>query len=154
MSTVIGGTTVGAITVATIAATVTVGTTAVGTIAVATAVGTTAVGAIAVSTAVGTTALGAIAAAIYRGSNDVSVRGRLVANTVTHPMAVLATEAAGPFESQRCPADPGHVSLSPAPFTVGHRAVGRGRRFLLGPSSGVGTAVEWPPETEIRRQRF
>ena len=149
----IGGTTVGAITVATIAATVTVGATAVGTIAVATAVGTTAVGVIAVSTAVGTTAVGAIAAAIYRGSNDVSVRGRLVANAVTHPMAVLATEAAGPFESQRCPADPGHVSLSPAPFTVGHRAVGRGRRFLLGPSSGVGTAVECPPETEIRRQR-
>ena len=158
----IGGTTVGAITVPTISATVTVGATTVGTItiatavgttAVATAVGTTAVGAIAVSTAVGTTAVGAIAAAIYRGSNDVSVRGRLVANAVTHPMAVLATEAAGPFESQRCPADPGHVSLSPAPFTVGHRAVGRGRRFLLGPSSGVGTAVEWPPETEIRRQR-
>ena len=153
MSTVIGGTTVGAITVATIAATVTVGATAVGTFAVATAVGTTAVGAIAVNTAIGTTAVGAIAAAIYRGSNDVSVQGRLVANAVTHPMAVLATEAAGPFESQRCPADPGHVSLSPAPFTVGHQAVGRGRRFLLGPSSGVGTAVEWPPETEIRRQR-
>ena len=63
----------------------------------------------------------------YRGSNDVSVRGRLVSNAVTHPMAVLATGAAGPFESRRCPADPGHVALSPAPFTVGHRVVGRGR---------------------------
>ena len=88
------------------------------------------------------------------GSNDVSVRGRLVSNAVTHPMAVLATGAAGPFESRRSPADPGHVALSFAPFTVGHRAVGRGRRFLLGPPSGVGTAVEWPPETKIRRQRF
>ena len=83
-----------------------------------------------------------------------SVRGRLVSNAVTHPMAVLATGAAGPFESQRCPADPGHVALSPAPFTVGHRAVGRGWRFLLGPPSGVGTAVEWLPETKNRRQRF
>ena len=83
-----------------------------------------------------------------------SVRGRLVSNAVTHPMAVLVTGAADPFESRRCPADPGHVALSPAPFTVGHRAVGRGRRFLLRPPSGVGTAVEWPPETKIRRQRF
>ena len=90
----------------------------------------------------------------YRGSNDVSVRGRLVLNAVTHPMAVLATGGAGPFESQRCPADPGHVALSPAPFTVGHRAVGRGGRFLLGLPSGVGIAIEWPPETKIRRQRF
>ena len=55
----------------------------------------------------------------YRGGNDVSVRGRLVSNAVTHPMTVLATGAAGPFESRRCPADPGHVALSPAPFTVG-----------------------------------
>ena len=82
-----------------------------------------------------------------------SVRGRLVSNTVTHPMAVLATGAADLFESRRCPAGPGHVALSPAPFTVGHRAVGRGRRFLLGPPAGVGTAVEWSPETKIRRQR-
>ena len=131
---------------------------------------------------VGTTAVGAIAAAIairayrgdiaaaasrgsgeggsrgggggYRGGNDVSVRGRLVSNAVTHPMAVLATGVAESFESRRCPADPGHVALSPAPFTVGHRAVERGRRFLLGPPSGVGTAVEWPPKTKIRRQRF
>ena len=131
---------------------------------------------------VGITALGAIAAAItiracrgiiaavasrgsgeggsrgggggYRGSNDVSVRSRLVLNTVTHPMAVLATGATDPFESRRCPADPGRVSLSPAPFTVGPRAVGRGRRFFLGPPSGVGTAVKWPPETKIGRQRF
>ena len=101
---------------------------------------------------VGTTAVGAIAAAIviracrdliaaaesrgsgeggsrgdgggYRGGNDVSVRGRLVSNAVAHPMAVLATGAADPFESRRCPADPGHVALSPAPFTVRHRAVG------------------------------
>ena len=36
-----------------------------------------------------------------------------------HPMAVLATGVADPFESRRCPADPGHVALSPAPFTVG-----------------------------------
>ena len=90
----------------------------------------------------------------YRGSNDVSMRGRLVSNVVTHPMAVLATGAAGPFESPRCPADPGHWALSPAPFTVGHRAVGRERGFLLGPPSGVGSAVEWPPETKIRRQQF
>ena len=90
----------------------------------------------------------------YRDGNDVSMRGRLVLNAVTHPMAVLATGIADPFESRRCPADPGHVALSPAPFTVGPRAVGRGRRFLLGPPSGVGTAVEWPPETKIRRQRF
>ena len=90
----------------------------------------------------------------YRGGNDVSVRGRLVSNAVTHPMAVLATGVADPFESRRCPADPGHVALSSAPFTVGLRAVGRRRRFLLGPPSGIGTAVECPPETKIRRQRF
>ena len=83
-----------------------------------------------------------------------SVRGRLVSNAVTHPMAVLATGVADPFESRRCPADPGHVAFSPAPFTVGPQAVGRRRRFLLGPPSGVGTAVEWPPKTKIRRQRF
>ena len=53
-----------------------------------------------------------------------SVRGRLVSNAVTHPMAVLATGVADPIESRRCLADPGHVALSPAPFTVGHRAVG------------------------------
>ena len=82
------------------------------------------------------------------------MRGRLVSNAVTHPMAVLATGVADPFESRRYPADPGHMALSPAPFTVGHRAVGRGRRFLLRPPSGVGTAVEWPPESKIRSQRF
>ena len=116
---------------------------------------------------VGTTAVGAIAAVIairacrdigggggYRGGNDVSVRGRLVSNAVTYPMAILATGAADSFESRRCPADPVHVALSPAPFIVGHRVVGRGRRFLLRPPSGVGTAVEWPPESKIRRQRF
>ena len=125
---------------------------------------------------VGTTAVGAIAAAIairasrdiiaaaaswgsgeggsrgggggYRGGNDVSVRGRLVS------MAVLATGVADPFESRRCPADPGHVALPPARFTVGHRALGRGRRFLFRTPSGVGTAVECPPESKIRRQRF
>ena len=168
MSTVIVGTTVGAITVATIATTVTVGATTVGTIAVATAVGTTAVGAIAAAIAIRACRDIRAAAASrgsgeggskgggggYIGSNDVSVRGRLVSNAVTHPMAVLATGAAGPFESRRCPADPGHVALSPAQFTVGHRAIGRGRRFLLGPPSAVGTAVECPPETKIRRQRF
>ena len=69
-------------------------------------------------------------------------------------MAVLATGIADPFESRRCPADRGHVALSPAPFTVGHRAVGRGRRFLLRPPSGVGTVVECPPESKIRRQWF
>ena len=93
------------------------------------------------ATAVGTTAVGSIAAASrgsgeggsrgsgggYRDSNDVSVRGRLVSNVVTHPMAVLATGAVDPLESRRCPADPGHVALSPSPFTVGHRAVGRRR---------------------------
>ena len=83
-----------------------------------------------------------------------SMRGRLVSNAVTHPMAVLATGVADLFESRRRPADPGNVALSPAPFTLGHRAVGRGRRFLLGPPSGVGTVVEWPPETKIRRQRL
>ena len=78
----------------------------------------------------------------YRGGNDVSMRGRLVLNAVTHPMAVLATGVADSFESRRCPADPGHVALSPAPFTVGPRAVGRGRRFLLGTPFGIGTAVK------------
>ena len=78
----------------------------------------------------------------YRGSNDVSMRGRLISNVVTHPMVVLATGVADPSESRRCPAYPSHVALSPAPFTVGPRAVGRGRRFLLGPPSGTGTAVE------------
>ena len=91
---------------------------------------------------------------VYSGANDVSVRGRLVSNPVKHPMAVLATGVADLFESRRCPADPGHVALSPAPFTVGPRAVGRGRRFLLGPPSGVGTTVEWLPETKISRQWF
>ena len=90
----------------------------------------------------------------YRDDNDVSVRGGLVLNAVTHPMAILDTGAADPFESRRCPADPGHVALSPAQFAVGHRAVGQGRRFLLRPPSGVGTAVEWPPEPKDRRQRF
>ena len=131
-------------------------------------VGTTAVGVIAAAIAI-RACRGIIAAAASRGSgeggsrgggggyragNDVSVRGRLVSNAVTHPMAVLATGVADPFESRRCPADPGYVALSPAPFTVGPRAVGRGRRFLLGPPSGVGTAVEWPPEIKIFRQRF
>ena len=154
MSTVIVGTTVGAITVATIATTVTVGTTAVETIAVATAVGTTAVGAIAAASRGSGEDGSRGGGGGYRGSNDVSVRGRLVSNAATHPMAVLATGAVGIFESRQCPTDPGHVAFSPAPFTVGHRAVERGRRFLLGQPSGVGTAVEWPPETKIRRQRF
>ena len=35
----------------------------------------------------------------YRGGNDVSVRGRLVSNAVTHPMAVLTTGVVDPFES-------------------------------------------------------
>ena len=80
---------------------------------------------------VGTTALGAFAAAIairscrdiiaaaasrgsgeggtrgggrgYRGGNDVSVRGRLVLNAVTHPMAVLATGAADPLRISTVP---------------------------------------------------
>ena len=95
-------------------------------------VGTTAVGAIAAVIAI-RACRGIIAAAASRGSgesgsrgggNDVSVRGRLVSNAVTHPMAVLATGVADPFESRRCPADPGQVALSPAPFTVGPRAVG------------------------------
>ena len=151
---IIRTTAVGAIAVATIATTIAVGTTAVATVAVAIAVGTTAVGTIAAAIAVGTTAVRTIAAAIdiracrdiigaaasrgsgeggsrgggggYRGGNDVSVRGRLVSNAVTHPMAILATGGADPFESRRCPADPGHVAVSPAPFTVGHRVVGRG----------------------------
>ena len=83
-----------------------------------------------------------------------SVRGRLVSNAVKHPMVVLVTGVTDPFESRRCPADPGHVTLSPASFTVEPRAVGRGRRFLLGPPSGVGITVEWPPETKIHRQWF
>ena len=113
---IVATTAVGAIAVATIVTTKAVGTTAIGTIAVAIAAGTT---------AAGTTAVGAIAAAIairayrdiiaavasrgsgeggsrgggggYRGGNDVSVRGRLVSNAVTHPMAVLATGAADPL---------------------------------------------------------
>ena len=119
-------------------------------------VGTTAVGAIAATIAI-RACRGIIAAAAsrgsgeggsrgcgggYRGGNDVSVRVRLVSNAVAHPMAVLATGVADRFESRRCPADPGHVALSPAPFTVRPRAVGQGRRFLLGPPSGVGTTVE------------
>ena len=167
-----------AVSTAAAAAAVIVGTTAVATTATTIAVGTTAVGTIAAAIAVGTTAASTvaihacrdiIAAAAsrgsgegrsrgggggYRGGNDVSVRGGLVSNTVMHPMAVLATGAADPFESRRCPADPGHVALSPAPFTVGYRTVGRGRRFPLRPSSGVDAAVEWPPETKIHRQRF
>ena len=35
----------------------------------------------------------------YRRGNGVSVRGKLPSNVVTHPMAVLATGAADPFES-------------------------------------------------------
>ena len=73
-------------------------------------VGTTAVGAIAAAIAISAI----IAAATSRGSgedgsrrggaglqggNDVSMRGRLVLNAVTHPMAVLATGVADPFES-------------------------------------------------------
>ena len=148
---IVGITAVGAITVATIATTIAVGTTALGTIAAAMAVGNIAIGTIAAAIVVGTTAASTvairacrdiIAAAAsrgngeggskgggggYRGGNDVNVRGRLVSYTVTYPMAVLATGVADPFESRRCPADPGHVALLPAPFTVGHRAVGRGR---------------------------
>ena len=141
MSTVIVGNTVSAITVVAIATTIAVGATAVGTTAVATTVGTTAVGAIAAAIAIRTCRDVKAAAASrrngedgsrgggggYRGGNDVSVQGRLVLNAVTHPMAVLATGAADPFESRRCPANPGHVALPPAPFTVGHRAVGRER---------------------------
>ena len=78
-------------------------------------VGTTAVGAIAAAIAI-RTCRGIIAAAAsrgsgeggsrgggggYRGGNDVSVRGRLVPNAVMHPMAVLATGVADPFESRR-----------------------------------------------------
>ena len=165
---IVGTTAVGAIAVATIATTIAVGTTAVGTIAAAIAVGTTAVETIAAAIAI-RACRDIIAASASResgeggrrgggggcrGANDVSVRGRLVSNAVTHPMTILATGAADPFESRRCPADPGHVALALAPFTVGHRAVGQRRRFLLRPPSGVGTAVEWPPETKIRRQWF
>ena len=97
MSTVIIGTTaVGAIVVATIATTIAVGTTIVGTIAAAIAVGTTAVGIIAAAIAIRTYRDIVAAAASrgsgeggsrgggggYRGSNDVSVRGRLVSNAV------------------------------------------------------------------------
>ena len=151
-------TAVGAIAVATIATTVAVGITAVGTIVVAIAVGTTAVGTIGAATAIRACRDTIAAAAIrgsgeggsrgggggFRGGNDVSVRGRLASNAVTHPMVVLATGAP----------DPGHVALSPAPFTVEHRAVGRRQRFLSRSPSGVGTAIEWPPETNVRRQRF
>ena len=165
---IVGTTAVGAIAVATIATTIAVGATAVGTIAIVIAIGTTALEIIAAAIAI--RACRDIIAAVanrgsgeggsrgggggYRGGNDVSVWGRLVPNAATHPMAVLATGAADTFESRRCPGDPGHVALSPATFTVGHRSVGRGRRFLLRPPSGVGTAVEWPPETKIRLQRF
>ena len=108
---IVGTTAVGAIAVATIVTTKAVGTTAVGTIAVAIAVGTTAVGAIAAAIAI-CAYRDIIAAAAsrgsgeggsrgggggYRGGNDVSVRGRLVSNAVTHPMAVLATGAADLF---------------------------------------------------------
>ena len=111
VSAVIVGTTVGAITVATIATTIAVGAITLGTIAVATAVGTTAVGAIAAAIAI--RACCDIKAAAtsrgsgeggnegrYRGGNDVSVQGRLASKAVTHPMAVLATGAAGTFESR------------------------------------------------------
>ena len=150
MSAVIVGTTV-----ATIATTIAVGITAVGTIAAAIAIRACRdIKAAAASRGSGEGGSRGGGGG-YRGGNDVSVRaGRSVSNTVAHPMAVLATGAADPFESGRCPSDPGHVTLSPAPFTVGHRAVGRGRRFLLAPPSGVGTAVEWPPEIKIRRQRL
>ena len=161
---IVGTTAVGAIAVATTATTIAVGTTAVGTIAAAIAVGTTAASTVAIRAC-----RDIIAAAASRGGgggrnrggvggcrggNDVDVRGGLVSNAVTHPMVVPATGAADPFESRRCPAGPDHVTLSPAPFTVGHRAVGRRRQFLLRSSSGVGAAVECPPETKIRRQRF
>ena len=125
-------------------------------------VGTTAVGAIAAAIAI-RACRDIIAAAASRGSgeggsrvggNDVSVRGRLGSNAVTHPMAVLATSVADRFDTRPCPPDPGHVVLSPAPFAVGPRAVGRGWRFLVRPPSGVGTAVEWPLESKIWRQRF
>ena len=108
---IVATTAVGSIAVATIVTTKAVGTTAVGTIAVAIAAGTTAVGAIAAAIAI--RAYRDIIAAVasrgsgeggsrgggggYRGGNDVSVRGRLVSNAVTHPMAVLATGAADPF---------------------------------------------------------
>ena len=75
-------------------------------------VGTTAVGANAAAMAI-RACRGIIAAAVsrgseeggsrgsgggYRGDNDVSVWGRLVSNAVTHPMVVLATVIADPFE--------------------------------------------------------
>ena len=128
-------------------------------------VGTTAVGAITAAIAISAI----IVAATSRGSGEDGSRwgggglqgrqqggraGQMVSNAVTHPMAVLPTGVADPFDARRGPVDPGHVVLSPAPFTVGHRAVGRGRRFLLRPPSCIGTAVEWPPESKIRRQQF
>ena len=154
MSAVIVGTTVGAINVAIIATTIAVGATAVGAIAAAIAIRACRdIKAAAASRGSGEGG-SREGRGGYRGGNDVNVRGRLVSNAVTHPMAVLAAGAADPFEFRRCPADPGHVALSPAPFTVGHLAVGRGRRFLLRPPSGVGTAVECPPKTKIRRKRL
>ena len=138
MSAVIVGTTaVDSIAVATIATTIAVGATTVGTIAAAIAVGTTAASIVAIRTCRDIIAVSAGwesgeggsrgGGGGYRGGNDVSVRGRLVSNAVTHPTAVLATDAAHPFVSRRCPAEPGRVALSPAPFTVGHRGVGQGR---------------------------
>ena len=151
---IVGTTAVGAIAVATITTAIAVGTTAVGTIATAIAIRACR-GIIAADASRGSGEGGSRGGGGgYSGGNDVSVRGRLVWNAVTHPMAVLATGAADPFESRRCPADPGHVALSPASFTVGHRSVGRGRRFLLRPPSGVGTADECSSETKIRRQWF
>ena len=139
---IVGTTSVGAIAVAAIATTIAVSTTAVGTIAVAIAIRAFRdIIAAAASRGSGEGG-GRGGGGGYRGGNDVSVQGRLVSNAVTHPMAVMATGAADPLEFRRCPADPGHVALSPAPFTVGHRAVGRGGRFLFRPPSGVGTAVE------------
>ena len=88
------------------------------------------------------------------GSNDVSVRGRLVSNAVTHPMAVLATGAAGPFESRRSPADPGHVALSFAPFTVGHRAVGRGRDSFWGHPPALVPPSNGPPRPKFAVSDF
>ena len=60
----------------------------------------------------------------YRGGKDVSMRSRLVSNEVTHPMAVLATGAADPFESRRCPADPGPLPFRPHHSQWGTKPLG------------------------------
>ena len=134
---IVGTIDVGAIAVATIATTIGVGITAVGTIAAAIAIRAFR-NIIAAATSRGSReGRSREGEGGYRGGNDVSVRGRLVSNAVTHPVVVLATGAADLFESRRCPADPGHVALSPAPFTVGK------------PSRWVRAAI--PLEATLRR---